>query len=162
MRRIMTGLGAALLLAAAPAMAGDTGEASAALPGWMAGCWVADHGEGRQSEECWSAPRGDMMLGSGHMVAGDRSLSFEHMRIVREGDALIFIAQPGGAPPTRFTLEREGETTLPRASFVNAANDYPQRVTYWLVDGHLEAEIAMLDGSQPTRWTFRRASTDRD
>jgi len=149
-----TSLGAALLLGAgpaAPALAQD-----AALPGWMAGCWIADHGEGRQSEECWTVPRGAMMLGSGHMFAGGTSLSFEHMRIVREESGLLFIAQPGGAPPTRFTLEAESEAGAQRVSFVNAGNDYPQRVTYWLADGNLQAEIVQLDGSRPMRWTFRR------
>jgi len=138
------------LLAAAPA--GAQGEA-AALPGWMAGCWLTDDANGRRSEECWTAPRGAMMLGSGHVVEGSKSLSFEHMRIVREGTRLVFIAQPGGAPPTRFPLETQSATEM---RFLNADHDYPQRVTYRLVDGALEAEVAMKDGARAMRWTFRR------
>jgi len=128
----------------------------------MAGCWIAERGEGRQSEECWTAPRGTMLLGSGHMFTADRSLGFEHMRIVREESGLVFIAQPGGAPPTRFSLETgaDDDPAARRVSFVNAANDYPQRVTYWLAEGRLEAEIVQLDGSRPIRWTFRRVGTD--
>jgi hypothetical protein len=129
------------------------------LPRWMAGCWIARHEGETRSEECWTMPRGAMMLGSGHMFAGPVTRSFEHMRIIREGDTLVFVAQPGGAPPTRFALEAHvapGGDGPARLSFVNAANDYPQRVTYRLVAGGLEAEIAMLDGSRPMRWSFRR------
>ena len=35
-----------------------------ALPAWMAGCWVHVQGE-RWTEECWTTPRGGVMLGSG-------------------------------------------------------------------------------------------------
>ncbi|MBB5984564.1 DUF6265 family protein [Sphingobium lignivorans] len=146
------------LLAAAGARADAPVVAS--LPGWMAGCWLAETGEARFSEECWTTPRGAMMIGSGHMFGGERSYSFEHMRIVREGGTIVFIAQPGGAPPTRFAMDRQTPSGGPEAasvSFVNPDNDYPQRVTYRLTDGHLEAEIAMLDGSRPMRWSFRRS-----
>ena len=40
--------------------------------------------------------------------------------------------------------------------FVNATNDYPQRIRYSLKSGKIEAEISLLDGSKPTRWTYRR------
>jgi hypothetical protein len=152
-----TGILALALAIGCGSPAGAQGEAD--LPGWMAGCWMTDAAEGRRSEECWTMPRGAMMLGSGHLFESGRSLSFEHMRIVREGGSIIFIAQPGGAPPTRFTLERQvapGGEAAPQVRFVNAANDYPQRVTYRLVGGALEAEIAQKDGSHPMRWTFKR------
>ena len=65
------------------------------LPQWMAGCWTTQ-GAPMATEECWTAPRGGMMLGSSHTVdAQDTTRAFEHMRMVRDGEQIVFIAQPG-------------------------------------------------------------------
>ena len=147
-----------LILALAGVLIGSSASAQslpANLPGWMAGCWITKAcATGRRSEECWTVARGAMMLGSGHLFDAGKSIRFEHMRIVREGGTIAFIAQPGGAPPTRFRLETQSATAV---SFINETNDYPQRVIYRLVDGSLQAEIAMKDGSRVTRWRFKRA-----
>ena len=130
------------------------------LPAWLSGCWMADGEAGSRTEECWTAPRGEMLLGSSHSFVGDQSTWFEHMRIVREGGALIFIAQPGGAPPTRFpAATRTTVNGVETLVFENAANDFPQRITYRYVHARhweLNAEIAMLDGSRAQSWTYRR------
>jgi hypothetical protein len=130
------------------------------LPSWMAGCWITEPtSAGRRTEECWTLPRGTMMLGSGHSFDARKSLDFEHMRIVREGDTIAFVGQPKGAPPTRFALEKQvapGGSAPVEVSFLNAAHDYPQRITYRLVGGNLEAEIALKDGSRPMKWMYKR------
>lgn len=160
--RWMMPAAALFALAMAGHSAAQEDKKTTQLPGWMAGCWLTVQDEGRRSEECWTPPHGSMMLGSGHMFDARESLSFEHMRIVREGGTIAFIAQPNGAPPTCFSVDRQappGGTTPAEVSFINRTNDYPQRVTYRLVNGNLEAEIAMLDGSKAMRWQFRRADT---
>ena len=142
------------------------------LPGWMAGCWITP-GDSSQTEECWTIPRGMMMLGSSHTfidvititqpghraIDETRTVSFEHMRIVQEGGTLVFIAQPGGAPPTRFVMVGTGTPTpTDGVVFQNLTNDYPQRVHYYLdADGALVGEISMMDGSRVGRWVYRRA-----
>jgi hypothetical protein len=40
-------------------------------------------------------------------------------------------------------------------TFVNPANDFPQRVRYRRTATGLEAEISLLDGSKPVRWSYR-------
>jgi hypothetical protein len=40
--------------------------------------------------------------------------------------------------------------------FVNAAHDFPQRIAYSFKDGRLAAEISLIDGSKPRRWTYVR------
>jgi len=161
MRTGISWIASAAIAFAGASTAGQAQTAAPALPGWMAGCWITERdSDGRRSEECWTVARGDMMLGSGHTFNAGRSLDFEHMRIVREGATIAFFGQPKGAAATRFALDRQvapvaGSTA--EVSFLNAAHDYPQRITYRLVGGNLEAEIALKDGSRPMKWTYRRS-----
>lgn len=129
------------------------------LPSWMAGCWMAE-GDGNQTEECWTVPRGAMMLASSHTFVPGDTRAFEHMRIVREGGTLVFIAQPGGNLPVRFVLTPNAMGSLTArqtVAFRNLANDYPQIIQYYSeADGSMIAEISMADGSRSQRWVFRR------
>ncbi len=154
---------ATFLAMSGPAALGQTPAAPVAptaLPIWMAGCWITEaDASGARSEECWTVPRGEMMLGSGHHFNGARTLSFEHMRIERVDGALVFVALPGGETPTRFAgqpsaaNDGQGDSVL----FVNVDNGYPQRIRYWRDGEQLLAEISFLDGRERVRWRFRRA-----
>ncbi|MEQ1726440.1 MAG: DUF6265 family protein [Sphingopyxis sp.] len=137
----------------------ETVMTTESLPGWMAGCWMADGVRGARTEECWTVPRGEMMLGSGHSFVGGQSTAFEHMRIVTEGRTLVFFGQPGGVTATRFTLiERRGEAGRASVTFENREHDYPQRIVYAQQEGGgLQATISLADGSRANSWTFRRA-----
>ncbi len=48
--------------------------------------------------------------------------------------------------------EDEGDSV----TFVNPANDYPQRIRYWREGEKLKAEISLEDGSNAMDWTFTR------
>ena len=138
-----------LVLSAIPASA----QAPVELPGWMAGCWEARDGD-RWTEECWTIPRGGQMIGSGRTGSGDTVRNFEHMRIERgERGALAFLASPGGRGWTAFN---SGVDPGAGVTFVNAENDYPQRVRYWREGELLKAETSLADGSNAASWTFRR------
>lgn len=123
-----------------------------ALPGWMAGCWEEVSGE-RWTEECWTVPRAGMMMGSGRSGTGEKTANWEVMQIVLETPAaMAFFAAPQGKDRTRFVLVAGGDGL----TFTNPANDYPQRIHYRREGEFLLAEIAMLDGSKPMRWRYRR------
>jgi hypothetical protein len=135
-------------------------ERQVELPGWLAGCWQAPSEGGAVTEECWTAPRGSMLLGSSHVFEDSRTNWYEHMRIVSEGGGLAFYAQPRGVPAARFEATTmtsiNGEETL---VFVNDGHDYPQQITYRYTHARhweMTAEISMLDGSRRQRWDFRR------
>src|SRR5687767_755983 len=80
---------------------------SPALPDWMAGCWEQRSRE-RWTEECWSRPRGGMMIGYSRSGEGGVLSEWEVMQIVHEEsddpavDKLRFWASPGGAKRTMF------------------------------------------------------------
>jgi Domain of unknown function (DUF6265) len=129
-----------------------------ALPLWLAGCWMAQEPDGTRTEECWTVPRGTMILGSSHRFAAGRSLSFEHMRIAVANGTLTFMAQPGGSATTRFALSSSA-TEPGRASltFENPENDYPQRIRYAQGEtGTILTTISQIDGSRSYSWTLRR------
>ena len=141
------------ILAAAMAAA-----ATPQLPEWMAGCWEQRSGE-RWTEECWSSPRGGMMIGYSRSGTGELVTEWETMQIIREDTddpavvKLGFWASPGGASRTLFAAI---PAEPPGVTFVNLANDYPQHIRYWREGADLMAEISLEDGSKPQRWRYSR------
>ena len=126
------------------------------MPTFLAGCWEEKRAESAWTEECWTDPRGGLMIGSGRDGKGDIVRRWEWMRIERSADAVpTFYGSPKGAAPVAFkATESDGKSI----TFVNAAHDYPQRVRYTLTDTGLDAEISLADGSKPNRWSYRRTA----
>lgn len=138
-----------VVLALAPLAAANAEQGS--LPAWMAGCWKQVEGE-RWVEECWMAPRGDIMLGAGRSGRGDKLSNWEAMQIGRDPDGMLtFWASPNGAPRVAFTLQTQSPGSV---TFVNRAHDYPQRVRYWRDGRLLRAEVAKADGSDAQGFAF--------
>jgi hypothetical protein len=123
---------------------------------WLAGAWVGTRGaEGTISiEERWSPPLGGAMLAVSRTVSRGKMGAFEFLRIVERDGGLVYIAQPGGAPPTEFVLT---ETAGTRAVFENPRHDYPKRIVYELsAEGVLTATIGFTKGGTPRRFAFER------
>lgn len=143
---------AAMLLAAGAAPTPD-------MPAWMTGCWEQRSGE-RWTEECWSSPRGAMMIGYSRSGEAGTVTEWEVMQIVHaETDDpavpwMTFTALPSGQNRTTFAWE---PTQGPGVAFVNLENDYPQRIRYWREGADLFAEISLSDGSKPRRWRYSPA-----
>lgn len=126
---------------------------------WLAGAWVGKKGAAGTTtiEERWSPPLGGAMLGASRTVARDRMVAFEFLRIVERDGGLVYIAQPGGRPPTEFALTELGKT---KAVFENPRHDSPQRIVYELSgDGVLSASIGYTKGGTPQRFEFKREET---
>lgn len=133
--------------AAAPA------ASPAPMPAFMTGCWAQVTGAS-WVEECWMEPRAGLMIGASREGSGERLVNWEHMTIERTADgSILFHASPRGKGRTPFVLDHASSAEI---RFINAANDYPQRIRYLLKDGKLEAEISLLDGSKPNRWSYTR------
>lgn len=127
----------------------------AALPAWLAGHWRMQAGDS-VVEEIWMAPAGEVMPGMARTLRPGRMAFIEYTRIEARADGLVFVAQPGGAPPTDFALVAADARSV---EFANAAHDFPQRVRYALrADGVLEASISGLhDGKAHTEsWRYER------
>jgi hypothetical protein len=120
---------------------------------WLEGHWRSESGPGEITEEVWIGARAGKMFGIGRSVRGRLTRSFEYMRIEEGEGGLIFVAQPGGAPPTRFAMVSHARNQV---VFENRATDYPQRVVYRRQGERLTATISLADGSKPVSWSFRR------
>lgn len=120
------------------------------FPEWMAGTWRGEHG-GVRMEEHWTNADGGMMLGL-HRDIGAKRTSFEFARIAREGESLVFLAQPGGKPATRFTLQSSDRQ---RIVFENLQHDFPQRVIYWR-DGERLCARVEGEGQAAEEWCWAK------
>lgn len=117
---------------------------------WMSGRWAATI-DGWEMEELWLPPAGGMMLGLHRDVKGAKA-SFEFIRIAQTPEGIVYLAQPGGKPPTPFALVEVSPT---RAVFANPKHDFPQRITYTLVDGRLCARVEG-EGEKAQEWCWTK------
>jgi hypothetical protein len=126
------------------------------MPAFLSGCWEQNRDDGRWTEECWTDPRGGLMIGSGRDGKGDQVRHWEWMRIERGPDgAVTFYGSPKGAPAVGFkAVEADGKSI----TFVNPTHDYPQRVRYITTKVGLDAEVSLADGRKLERWSYRRTA----
>jgi uncharacterized protein DUF6265 len=117
---------------------------------WMAGSW----GDGKV-EEHWMAPKGGAMLGMSRVVAGDRMVEFEFLRIEKTKEGLVYFASPSGQPPTPFRAIEQKEK---RIVFENPEHDFPQRILYWMDGDSLHARIEGKENGKDAgmEWAWKR------
>src|SRR5688572_26287354 len=115
---------------------------AAPMPAFLTGCWEQRKGD-RWTEECWTIPRGGLMLGSGRDGSGDAVGHWEWMRIERDAAGVpTFYGSPKGAAPVAFKATAASATEI---IFINAAHDYPQRVRYVRTTTGIDAEVSIAD-----------------
>jgi Domain of unknown function (DUF6265) len=118
---------------------------------WMVGAWTGTMGRA-SIEEHWIPAAGRTMLGLGRTVLGERTVQFEFLRIEQRPDGLVYVAQPGGRPPTEFRLTKaDGQA----ATFENPQHDNPKIIRY-MKEGEttLVAEIEGDEKGKPSRMRF--------
>jgi hypothetical protein len=119
---------------------------------WLAGDWVGTSGD-RTFEERWTPPAGGAMLAVSRTLRNDRMMEFEFLRIVERDGRLVYVAQPGGQPPTDFPMTSLSNRV---ATFENRSHDFPKVIQYALrPEGVLEAIVG--DGAQKKiTYTYRK------
>jgi hypothetical protein len=137
---------AGLLLLLAP-VPGDVAQL-----GWLSGVWTERGADGSWTEEYWTPPRGQLMLGAGMTGQGDSVRHFEQMQIFKDADGTIaFVGMPNGNKGVRFPLVK---MTADEVVFENPTHDYPQRVRYRREGATVIATVSLLDGSKENRWVY--------
>ena len=118
---------------------------------WLEGVWT---GSGATvTEERWTPAASNAIFGVSRTMREGRVVAFEFLRIVERTGGLVYIAQPGGRPPTEFTLTAIDAES---ATFENPVHDFPKKIRYAKqADGSLEATISGLGGPAQT-FKFKR------
>ena len=96
------------------------------VPTWLAGCWAGQRG-GERFFERWIPADPSTLLSVAHTTKDGRMTAFEFLRVTVRDGKVLYIAQPGGRPPTEFTAT---SVTADRVVFENPAHDFPKRVIY--------------------------------
>jgi hypothetical protein len=126
-------------------------SATIAQVGWIEGTWVGND-TGVTVEERWTPPAGAMLAVSRTLKNG-RMAGFEFLRIVERDGGLVYVAQPGGKPPTDFVLTTLAESS---ATFENPGHDFPKLIRYTKrTDGSLEARVGD-GGAKDEVYVFRK------
>lgn len=138
----------------APASTG-IGEPAAGLPGWIIGCWAGER-DGERFHERWVGADASTLIGVSYTTEAHRLSAFEFLRVVLREGRPVYVAQPGGAPPTEFVA---ASSSSARVVFENPTHDFPKRVTYERPShDRLVATIDAGNGSgKQVRFEMRRA-----
>lgn len=128
-------------------VAQDTKQNVTALS-WISGCWETTNG-GRTTTERWGKATDNLMVGTSQSTRGTKSVAFEFLQIVNNGQGLFYIAQPSGAKePTPFAAIK---VTANEVVFENAKHDFPQRVIYR--QDKADSLFARIEGKQGEKET---------
>jgi uncharacterized protein DUF6265 len=122
--------------------------------GWMSGGWQTDPAGRAVSEEHWTPPAGGSMIGMSRTLVGDRTVSFEFLRLEERGDSIYYMASPKGrCPATDFKLTRlSGQ----EAVFENPQHDFPKRIIYRKnSEGGLTAIVDGGEGTKSEKFDFK-------
>lgn len=115
---------------------------------WMAGQWQTKPGRALV-EEHWTKAAGGSMIGMSRRVVGEKTVSFEYLRIEQRADGIYYVAHPDArCPGTDFKLTR---ATATEAVFENPQHDYPKRIIYRKIGRKLNAST---DGGEGTKAIF--------
>jgi Domain of unknown function (DUF6265) len=125
MRKILTI--AALMMLGISASAQDITKTKVTDLSWISGCWETNN-NGRVTTERWAKATDNLMLGTSQTVKETKSVSFEFLRIVNNGQGLMYVAQPSNAKePTAFAAKTVSANEV---VFENPKHDFPQRIIY--------------------------------
>ncbi len=113
--------------------------------GFIAGCW--ETAGARTVRETWRMASEEFLIGTSTTVAAGATKAFEFLRVESRDGVVAYVAQPGGAPPTRFTLDPTSKAD--EAIFVNMQHDFPKRIVYRKTAP--DAMLAFIDGGEDTR-----------
>ena len=123
---------------------------------WMAGHWTSPPQAHPASEELWLPPRGGIMVGVNRTMTSADQASFEYLRIEQRPGGVVYVASPGGAPPTEFRLTQASATS---ATFENPEHDFPKRLVYRREGDALVARVdagsAAPEHGFELRWTLQ-------
>ena len=119
---------------------------------WLLGKWANQTQRGKMVEE-WTRKSDSVFNGASYMITAADSVSLESITLTKEGSDIFYIPTVKGqnsGKAVKFRLTSFTDKTL---VFENPSHDFPQKISYTLVDEHsLMAEISgTVNGSERKR-----------
>ena len=120
----------------------------------------------REFREHWMPLRGNLLIGVSHMVMQDRTQGYEYLRLESRKDGIYYVAAPSGKGESAFRMT---EPTFDRAegrddqifTFVNPAQEFPQKITYRCgSEGRLYAVVSGKSGGKDREVTYPMRRVD--
>lgn len=130
---------------------------------WLLGSWVLVDGE-QATYESWRQEDERTLVGAGRSEQGGRVTSWEHLRIVQQGEApgglVVYLASPMGRHPTAFALVEQQDQ---RAVFEDPTHDFPRRIAYWRQGEQLCVKLEGQEAGQARElsWCWQREAPAR-
>jgi len=144
-----------LIVASGPLSAQETNAPQDLAPfAFMTGAWASANEQGT-TEEFWTGPAGEVMLGLNRSVKAGAGAWFEYLRIEARPDGVFYVAAPKGSSPTDFKfVGADGDGV----HFENPEHDFPQRISYRLDGQQLVARIEGTSGDRKrsAEWRLER------
>ncbi|GEM_PF-167540 len=109
---------------------------------WISGNWVEEK-DGTRTEETWSKPAGDTLVGTGRTIKNNKTVFTEYMQISREGETIVMTVYPFIKKGVAFKLVKLEPL---EAVFENLLHDFPQRLVYTLQPGPKGKLTVHLEG----------------
>lgn len=125
---------------------------------WLTGSWSSAEG-GKTSEEHWTTPSANLMLGMNRSVDSGVTKHHEQLRIESKDEGVFYIASPSGQETTAFKLVESGKSY---AVFENPDHDYPKRISYRRSGSTLTVKIEGDPGERVAEWRWQRSALPSD
>lgn len=133
-----------LLIACGSNNAASTQQYSLTDAKWLIGAWQNSSPDGVLTEN-WKQLNDSLFAGESFFVVANDTLFSETIQLVQQGKELFYVPtveNQNGGLPIKFKLTSANGNQL---VFENAAHDFPQKITYTLVNkDSLIAEISGL------------------
>lgn len=145
-------LGAVSLLVSSLGLTENNG-ASASMPddeawSWLVGCWET---KGGKTREVWQQGAKSHLFGFNLVLRDGDVVFFEQLRLQETSRGWVYFASPRGAKEVAFDVRTSHSLAF---EVVNEEHDFPQRISYQIIDGALHAEASLIDGGNAQRWVY--------
>lgn len=121
---------------------------------WLLGKWESQTTDGNLTEN-WTQLNDSTFQAVSYFIKNKDTLHFENIKLEQKGNTLVYKAIVRGQNDNKAVSFKMTLDTLHKLVFENPKHDYPQKITYTLINkDSLVASISGVDLGKPSSETF--------